>query len=174
MAAPKFAPVSPTASPRAYRSPDHVPDSWSPDRPGAVVGLQPRGERLGNQGPDQGFALRIASRLTPEIRLQPGEKLDDAVRGCVNIALKRASLFSRAPVVHDLRMAFTMWGFFDELPPADLVDRRRALFEGVGNTVHHYAEGRRIADLVPEETLRLTPAQLAERYPAHWRELTGA
>lgn len=174
MAAPKFAPVPPTASPRAYRSPDHVPDRWTPDRPGAVVGLQPRGERLGTQGPDQGFALRIASRLAPEVKLQPGEKLDDAVRGCVNIALRRASLFSRAPVVHDLRMAFTMWGFFDQNPPAELVARRRELFEGVGHTAHHYAEGRRIADLVPESTLRSTPRQVADRYPTQWRELTGA
>lgn len=174
MAAPKFAPVSPTAAPRAYRSPDHVPDSWTPGRPGAVVGLQPRGDRLGTQGPDQGFALRIAARLTPEVRVQPGEKVEDAVRGCVNIALRRASLFSRAPVVHDLRIAFTIWGFFDESPPDALVERRRALFEGVGHAAHHYAEGRHIADLVPESTLRSTPAEVAERYPAEWRELTGA
>jgi hypothetical protein len=174
MAAPRFAPVSPTEQVRAYESPDHVPERWMPDRPGDLDGFQPRGSRLGNQGPDQGFALRIAEQLKPKVRLQPGEKLDDAVRGCLGIALRRASLFSRAPVVHDLTIAYTIWGFFDEQPPAELVERRRELFEGVGNVVHHYAEGRAIADQVPEATLRSTPQQVASRYPGEWRALTGA
>jgi hypothetical protein len=70
-------------------------------------------------------------------------------------------LFSRAPVVHDVTLAFTIWGFLDERPPAELLERRAELFEGVGNVLHHYAEGRAIADLVPEATLRLTPAAAA-------------
>lgn len=174
MAAPKFAPMPAVHDTRAYASPEHVPDSWVPERPGEIFGLQPHGDRLGAPGPDQGFALTIARHLEPEIRLQPGERLDDAVRGCLPIGLRRASLFSRAPVVHDLRIAFTIWGFFDEHPPAELVERRRALFEGVGNPVHHYAEGRHLADLVPESVLRSTPQQVAARYPAEWRVLTGA
>ena len=139
-----------------------------------VEGLQPAGPRLGAQGPDQGFALTIARRLSGKVKLQGDERLDDAIRGCVLIALRRASLFSRAPVVHDVTLAFTIWGYLDEQPPPDLVRRRRELFEGVGNVLHHYAEGRRIADLVPEATLRLTPGAAAEAYPDRWRELTGA
>jgi hypothetical protein len=166
--------VNPTEHPRAYASPDHVPDPWMPDRPGEIDGLQPRGPRLGTQGPDQGYALTIARRLVPDVRLQPGEQLADAVRGSLGVALRRASLFSRAPVVHDLTIAFTIWGFFDDSPPAELVERRRELFEGVGNVMHHYAEGRAIADLVPESTLRSTPQQVAGRYPTEWRALTGA
>lgn len=174
MAAPKFAPVPPVSRVRSYASPDHVPDGWHPNRPGAVRGLQPHGARLGTQGPDQGFALRIASLLAPKVKLQAGEHLDDAIRGCLGIALRRASIFSRAPVVHDLTIAFTMWGFFDEQPPPELIERRRTLFEGVGHAQHHYAEGRHLADLVPESTLRCTPEQVAARYPAEWRQLTGA
>jgi hypothetical protein len=173
MAAPRFAPSGAHAS-KYYSSPDVVPDAWSPDRPGVVEGLQPHGERLGAQGPDQGFALTIAHKLAPRLRLTDDERLDDAIRGCVGIALRRASLFSRAPVVHDLNIAFTVWGFYDEDPPADLVELRRELFEGVGNVNHHYAEGRKIADMVPESTLRLTPDQATAAYPARWRELTGA
>ena len=82
-------------------------------------------------------------------------------------------MFSRAPVVHDLRMAFTMWGFFDPSPPAELLETRARMFEGVGNTNQHYAEARRIVDLVPEATLRMTPAQLAAASPAQWKTLTG-
>ncbi len=171
MAAPKFAPV--TDQPY-YTSPDVVPAAWTPERPGEIEGLQPVGPRLGAQGPDQGFALRIANRIAPTLQLQPGERTDDAVRGCLGIALRRASMYSRAPVVHDVRLAFTIWGFFLADPPADLVARRMELFEGVGKVTHHYAEGRRIADLVPETTLRLTPDAAAARMPAGWRELTGA
>jgi hypothetical protein len=173
MASPKSAPAGPLES-QYYRSPDVVPDAWSPDRPGIVDGLQPAGPRLGAQGPDQGFALRIANRITPELRLQAGERIDDAVRGCLGIALRRASLFSRAPMVYDVRLAFTIWGYFDPAPPADLVATRTRLFEGVGNVNHHYAEGRKIADLVPEATLRLTPEQARAASPQRWRELTGA
>jgi hypothetical protein len=76
-------------------------------------------------------------------------------------------------VIHDLTIAFTMWGFLDPNPPADLVARRLELFDGVGH-VHHYKEGRAIVDMVPEETLRSTPAQVTVRYRTEWRELTGA
>lgn len=173
MAAPRFAPDGAHAS-KYYSSPDVVPDAWSPERPGVVEGLQPHGERLGAQGPDQGFALTIASKLASRLRLSEDERLDDAIRGCVGIALRRASLFSRAPVVHDLHIAFTIWGFYDENPPTDLVERRVELFEGVGNVNHHYAEGRKIADMVPESTLRLTPDSATAAYPGQWRDLTGA
>lgn len=173
MAAPRSAPAGVNAT-QHYSSPDVVPASWTPDRPGLFPGLQPDGPLRGPQGPDQGFALSIAARIASELRLQPGEKQNDAVRGCLGIALKRASLFSRAPVVHDVRLAFTIWGFFIEQPPVELMRRRHELFEGVGLVNHHYAEGRLIADLVPEETLRLTPEQAASMMPSGWQELTGA
>ncbi len=173
MAAPKSAPAGVRQS-QYYRSPDVVPDAWSPERPGVVEGLQPTGARMGAQGPDQGFALTIAKRLAPQIKLQSGERLDDAIRGCLGIALRRASLFSRAPVIHDVKLAFTIWGFFDDHPPAELVIRRAELFEGVGNVNHHYAEGRRIADIVPESTLRLSPEQATTMFATRWRDMTGA
>ena len=46
----------------------------------------------------------------------------------LNLALKRASLFGRAPVVHDLEVAFTIWGFLGAAPP-ELVALRRPLFD---------------------------------------------
>ena len=174
MSAPKHAPTEVLEAVRAYSSPEFVPAAWNPNRPGDIEGFQPEGERLGYQGPDQGFALTIANRMRDRLHLGAGGvTADDAVRGAVNIALKRASMFGRAPVVHDLTIAFTMWGFLDSNPPADLLARRTELFKGVHN-VHHYVEGRFIADLVPESTLRMTPAQVAAAYPGSWRQLTGA
>lgn len=174
MAAPKFSPVATTDRARGYESPDHVPANWMPNRPAEIAGFQPSGPRRGNHGPDQGFALRIAARLSPQIQLQPGEHLDDAVRGCLGIALGRSSLFSRAPVVHDVRLAFTIWGYFDEQPPTELIELRTKLFAGLRHVAHHYTEARVVADMVPDATLQLTPEAAAAMYPASWRELVGA
>ena len=72
-------------------------------------------------------------------------------------------------------MADNWAGWLDDTAPADLVARRSALFEGVANTNHHYTEGRLIADVVPESTLRLTPEAAKTAYASgSWRDLTGA
>jgi hypothetical protein len=89
------------------------------------------------------------------------------------VALRRASLYGRAPVIHDFTMAFTMFGFLDAAAPADLVALRKGMFEGVANTAHHYSEGRAIVDSVPEASLLQTPAQLAAAYKANWRTALG-
>jgi hypothetical protein len=173
MAAPKFSPVTPIDTARGYQSPDHVPDAWTADRPAEVEGRQPVGARLGFQGPDQGYALSLAARLRPEVRVQHGESVDDALSGCTAIALRRASSYGRAPVTADLRIALTMWGFFDAAPPADLVEMRSPAFLGVANSLHGYEARRALVDAVPEASLRQTPDQVTAAYPANWRGLLG-
>ena len=173
MAAPKYSPVRPLDDPRSYASPDHVPDPWTGGRPADVDGRQPSGARLGFQGPDQGYALTLAALVRPDVQTQAGESVDDAVSGCTAIALRRASLYGRAPVIHDLRIGFTIWGFLDPSPPADLVALRRPLFEGVANSLHHYDERRSLVDSVPEATLRMTPDQVRSSYPGSWSALLG-
>ena len=172
MAAPQFSPTPVVDASRSYGSPAVVPDAWSPNRPGDLVGFQPVGARLGFQGPDQGFAIKIANGFRDRLQLQPGEHDGDAIKGCLGLALRRASMFSRAPVVHDLTIAFTIWGFLDANPPVELVTARGALFTGVGHD-HHYTEARAIADLVPAATLQMNPQQVAAAYPTRWRELVG-
>jgi hypothetical protein len=80
--------------------------------------------------------------------------------------MRRSALFGRAPVIHDLTLAFTLWGFL-EGAPADLVTARSPLFRSAS---HHYRVQRAIADCVLESTLRLTPEQVGERL-AGWRDL---
>ena len=171
MAAPEHVPVDRTKPVRGYESPPRRPESWLPDRPGELVETgQPRGERLGHQGPDQGYALRLARQLEGKLTLTPGEHEKDALAGAVAVGLKRASLFGRAPVIHDLRVALTVWGFLDASPDPELVELRKHMFEEVSHP-HHYAELRAIVDAVPASTLQLTPAFATQRYNADWRGL---
>ena len=173
MAAPKFAPVSPVDQSRSYESPAHVPDSWRPDRPAEIVGFQPVGTRLGFQGPDQGFAIKIANGFRDRLHLATGEHAADVIQGCLLIGLRRASMFSRAPVVHDLSVAFTAWGFLSADAPADLVAMRTPLFDGLAHVALHYSEARSLVDAFPEATLRMSPQQVSAAFPGRWRELLG-
>jgi hypothetical protein len=172
MAAPEHVPVDRNRPVRAYESPPRRPEPWKPDRPAEVVGQgQPRGDRLGHQGPDQGYALRLARAFEGKLELTVGEHERDALAGAVAIALKRASLFGRAPVVHDLTVALTVWGFLRDAPE-ELVAARKELFEEVWHP-HHYAELRRIVDLVPEQTLRMSLAEVEQVQRTDWRRLLG-
>jgi hypothetical protein len=173
MAAPKFAPVSPLDAARGYESPPYVPESWTPDRPAEVRGRQPVGARLGFQGPDQGYALTLAERLRPEVLVQQGESVDDALAGCTEVGLRRASIYGRAPVMPDLRIALTMWGFFDPAPQDELLSVRRIAFQGVADSLHHYEERRALVDSIPDATLRQPLDAVRAAYPARWRELLG-
>lgn len=173
MAAPEYVPTDPTARVRAYRSNPRRPEPWVADRPGEVD-FQPRGERLGDPGPDLGFALKIARTFDDRLQLADGEDHHDVVGGCVAVAMRRSSIYGRAPVLFDLELAFTIWGYLDPAADAALVEYRRPRFEGVGHAAHHYVELRELVDSVPEATLRLTPSGAADAYAADWREALGA
>ena len=146
------------------------------DRPGEVVGGEPTaGPGLGNQGPDQGYALKLAERFAGRLVLAAGEREDDALAGCVAVALRRASVFGRAPVMHDLRLALELFGFLidaDADADADLVAWRRDRFAGAAGH-HGYHVKVRLAALVPTETLRLTPAAAAGARSKDWRAPLG-
>lgn len=169
MAAPEYVPVDKSRPLRAYESPPRRPSPWLAQRPGELHDGQPHGDRLGNQGPDQGYVLRLARRFAGQLTLTPGEHERDALAGAVTVALKRASLFGRAPVVHDITVALTIWGFLGEAAP-ELVEMRKPLFEEVWHP-HHYAEQRRIADIVPDDVLRMTPQDVASAQRLDWRRL---
>ena len=142
------------------------------DRPGEVVGAESlTGPGMGCQGPDQGYALKLAQRFEGQLVLAAGEREDDALAGCCAVALRRASLFCRAPVMHDLRLALELFGFLGDAD-AGLVHWRRPLFAGAAGH-HGYHAKLRLAGLVPEETLHLTLAAVAEACSQNWREPLG-
>ena len=169
MAQPDYVPVNPGDRVRETE-PMPPPKRWVTDRPGELVGLRPpEGDSFGRPGPDQGYALKLARQFDGKLKLEPGEHAEDAIAGCLGVALKRASIFGRAPVIYDLEVAFTLFGFLGDAP-RDLVLWRRGLFEA---SSHHYWEQRDIADLVPDDTLRLPPSQIQQRM-GEWRTLIDA
>jgi hypothetical protein len=129
------------------------------DRPAEIAGRQPLGPRLGDPGPDQGFAIKLARQVRGRLVLTSAESEDDALAGTVAIAMRRSALFGRAPSIHDITVALTLWGFLSEAP-AELVALRAQVFAAVAST-HHYMERRAIVDAVPEDVLRLDPASVA-------------
>ena len=165
MAAPDYVPVPRSDEPRESLGLP-PPRRWMADRPADLQRGQPVGPKLGRPGPDQGYALKLAERFTDRVEVAEGEHAADALGGGVAVALKRAAVFGRAPVVHDLEMALRLWGYMGGAPD-DLVEFRRRLFAGAA---HHYWDQRTLTDLVPDETLRLTPAQVGERL-SDWRQL---
>lgn len=173
MAAPPHIVEDPVRSARSYTSAPHVPDAWTADRPGELTGPQPWGTRLGTPGPDTGYALTLANRVVEELTLGEGEHRADMVAGLAAVAAKRAASFGRAPVRHDLEVAATIWGFNSTVTEPELLELRRRVFEGVGNP-HLYEELRALADLVPEESLRQTPAAVVEAHTKSWRSLLVA
>jgi hypothetical protein len=144
-----------------------VPDGWVADRPAEIKGThQPTGKLLGNVGPDQGYGLKLANGFKDKIQLQAHEHAADAIAGALPVALKRAALYGRAPVIHDFTLAFTLFGFLGDAPE-DLLTTRKDLF---AEASHHYEAQRAIADCVPESTLRLTPDQVRAQLGG-WRGL---
>ena len=169
MAAPEYVPRGTGLEPRIYESPQHVPPRWEADRPSEVVTGQPSGGAYGHQGPDLGYVYTLLPLFDDRLRLVPGEDRADVDAGCCAVAMKRSSLFGRAPVVHDLEIAYRVWGFLDDAP-AGLIEVRRPIFEGVAHP-HHYGRLRALTAAVPEATLRLTPRQVADRHRNEWSSL---
>jgi hypothetical protein len=166
VAAPEYVPVSLNELPRLKEA-IPPPGHWKADRPADLPARgQPHGPKFGSPGPYQGYALTLARRFDDRLVLSAGEHKDDIVAGCLGVATKRSSLFGRAPVIYDVELAFTLFGFLSDPAPEYIVEFRKPLFEGAR---HHYWDQRQISDLVPDATLRLTPQQVRERL-SQWRE----
>jgi len=173
MTQPKFAPVTDRAEVRqAYKLPGA--GEWYSHRP-ADYRPQPHARHRPNTGipgPDQGYALLLAGRFGDRLRLTDLEHTDDVLAGAVAIGLRRASMVGRAPVLSDVELALHLFGYLDGAPE-ELVETRERLFAGIA---HDYWQQRDLADLIPESTLRLSPAEVREATrsdPDLWRVLTG-
>lgn len=175
MSVPRHLPNQPVGASdyKAYVSAPRRAGSWLATRPGELVGsAQPSGPAVGNQGPDQGYVHKLAKRFIGELVLAAGEHAADVLEGACAVALRRASLYGRAPMADDLRVALLVFGFLSEAG-TELVEFRKPLFEELHNLAFHYSTAREIADLVPEATLRMSPEAVATACAADWRAPLG-
>ena len=168
MAAPSRVPTDPTAA-KHYASPPRRDDSWRAQRPGETIGApHPTGKALGNQGPDQGYVLKLTGAFRDDLVLTPGEHAADALHGAVAVGLRRASLFGRGPVRDDVELGLLAYGFLGEAPDA-LVELRKGLFSEVHHTTVHYFAAREIADRVDEAWLRQPTAAARVAVQKDWQ-----
>ena len=166
MSAPKFVPTT-DGSASVYSSPPLRSDIGETERPGEQVGSVSTGKRLGSAGPDQGYAYKLAEHFSD--RLNTGSvSHEDAVEGCIAVAMKRAALFGRAPVIHDLTCAFSIFGFLTSSVSDQLVEKRETLFDEVANH-HHYAELRELVDSVSDTFLAKSQSEIEAECAKDWR-----
>ena len=172
MSVPESVAADPTAV-RQYQSPPRRRGSWRAERPGETLGSpQPSAGPLGSQGPDQGYALKLARRFEDRLVLRPGEHAADVIEGACAVALRRASLHARAPVADDIRAALAIWGFLAEAPD-ELVELRRQMFAELHHSPGGYGRARAIVAAVPESTYRLSADAVCEAQAEDWRSLLG-
>ena len=136
------------------------------DRPGEIDGRQPEGELLGNPGPDQGYVEHLVDTVADSLVLGSHEHLADARAAVGAVANKRASLFGRAPVIHDVHAAVTTLGFNKPAPSGEAGERRATLLEECHHP-HYYKRLRTIVDLVPAEALE-RPSSAITTAVADW------
>jgi hypothetical protein len=169
MTQPKFAPIAIEDEVRpSYHLKPAQP--WTAHRPSEFVpGSEVGGKGLGAPGPDQGYALHLARRFVDRLVLTDGEQPEDVLSGAVAVALRRASLFGRAPIAADIELPLVCFGYLTDAP-TDLVAVRSKLFGGVA---HDYWARGALAEHIPESTLRRSPAAVAPQLK-NWRSLIDA
>jgi hypothetical protein len=155
-----FVPPDPNARPRQQQNlPPGVAlppaQRWTPSRPGDLPPRQPEGPLLGRPGPNVGYAYTLAERAKPRLNLAPSEHADDAIAVVAEIAGKRAALFGRAPVMHDIDAAVSLLGYEDGV--SSFRETRAHL---VHEAAHSYPVRRAIVDSVPDDLLRRRSSEL--------------
>ena len=148
MSQPRYTPIEARdeVRPQKHLEP---PRPWRAHRPGehsAGPTVASR-TRAGVTGSDQGYALRLAEGIAPEVVLGSGEHADDALAMIVQVALRRAAGFGRAPVRTDLEVAKALLSY-DTVVSDEAARARRATVVGAA---HDTWRCREIADLVPSE-----------------------
>ena len=170
MAAPRYVPTT-SLKKKYYESPRRKQsDRWLSSRPAEQKAAPPRNAGFGNQGPDQGYALKIVQHFRDKVYLADSEEWDDAAEVAVIIGLKRASLFGRAPSRYDLEAAFCIWGFFDPKPDSDLLALRLEKLKHLG-AAHNYLLRRDVADSVPSDVLKREVEKIHEAYEEGWKPM---
>lgn len=137
-----------------------TPQSWITDRPAELSAMTgsavEQGKFLGTPGPDSGYALKLARIAIEKIGAGHTEHTGDMVVVISAVAIKRAALYSRAPVIHDVNFAMRLFGYVGEIP-SDLKSVRHSLIAGAA---HDYFKVRHITETIPVSVLELDLAEV--------------
>jgi hypothetical protein len=138
---------------------------WRADRAGDLIGSeQPDGRLFGSPGPNVGYAYTLAEHVADRLQLSDTEDGHDVIPVIAEIAGKRAALFGRAPVIHDVEAVMALLGY-DGSADAEFAQARSMLVHEAG---HDYRRRRALVDAIPEALLRRKPDEIgAEIY--EWR-----
>ncbi len=145
---------------------------WHATRPGEIfageilageieAGNGAPGRLRGSPGPSGGFALTLAARAKHTWILTDTEHLEDAVAVVAELAMKRASLFGRAPAQPDVDTAAKIMGYHEARPEA-FTQRRAAI---VHDCDHNYERRRSFIDSIDVALLKLAPNASSETLP---------
>ena len=152
--------VAPTLDDHPRNEPNLAPGvrlpaahGWVADRPGDLVGGQPTGDLLGRPGPNVGYAVLLANRLSERLTFGAHEPAADALAVLSELAMKRAGSYGRAPVMPDLEIAATLLGYLGQVDPAFVAWRTHA----VHGASHEYSVRRTLVDAVSDAALRVPP-----------------
>ncbi len=143
---------------------DELPPSrpWRADRPGEVSG-SPDVVMFGAIGPDAGYIGRLAAGYMDRIVAGVSNKAD-LVAGAEAIAMRRASVYGRAPIGADLEVGLLVLGAF-EGAPGDWSSLQSAIAVKVRGMRYPPAKNRAVelADSVDRSWLDLDPDGVRER-----------
>ena len=169
MAAPKDGP-SPVQQTKFYQSTRKTKHSSGIPRPAEVLKHNENQAGIGHPGPDQGYALRLVKQFEEKVFLFTGEHWEDASEVAVLTALKRASLFGRAPCVYDIEVGLCIWGYLDSNPDDELIELRKDNFGHIGSG-HNYLMRRYVSDAISSSGLKRPPEIIRMDYEQNWRTM---
>ena len=138
---------------------------WRANRAGDLIGSEaPEGRFFGRPGPNVGYAYTLAEHVADRLELSETEDVHDVIPVIAEIAGKRAALFKRAPVIHDVDAVTALLGY-DGSADAEFAKVRALLVYEAG---HDYRRRRALVDAIPDSLLRRKPDEVgAEIY--EWR-----
>lgn len=143
MATPPFVPMRATVAPPRRNDFAGIPPARrTPLRPGAGR-PHPRAPGFGLPCPDAGYALLLANVVEERLVLEPHERRHDAEFAIATIAMRRAGVLGRAPLIGDVELARVLLAY-DSREPADFTRWRARRLAGVA---HDPDLGQRLADV---------------------------
>lgn len=145
-----------------------VPGAWYATRPGDSLELDESGKTLlGNIGPGGGFALTLVAKMRPEIHLLHHEHAHDVEPLIAEVAMRRASYFTRSPMKSDVEFAMKMFSYDKEATQGE-EKWRVALVHDCGHNEHRRRE---IVNSIPSEVIGGFISDLEAHIDEFWKLL---